>query len=193
MDDGRIPVRSFRVVFALERRLHKIDRWRIPVPHGIPLRGIAYALTALVLVLLASGLPVIGGPMALMAPPLRLVILPIALAYLLIQVQTDGRPAHALAVAAIRQTVVPRRIASWRAVTPIDHRASLGELVVVADERFGRYRRAVIAGPARVVLRLPARARTRARGLRVRQAPGGPMLRGRVVELGPGQRLEVER
>ena len=28
---GPIQIRSFRVCFQLERRLHKIDRWRIPV------------------------------------------------------------------------------------------------------------------------------------------------------------------
>ena len=35
------PIRSYRVCFSLERRIYKIDRWRLPVPWGVPLRTTA--------------------------------------------------------------------------------------------------------------------------------------------------------
>ena len=41
---------------ALERRIHKVDRIRLPLPYGLPLRSIAYALLA--------GLPPITGVVA---------------------------------------------------------------------------------------------------------------------------------
>jgi hypothetical protein len=192
MDDGRIQVRSFRVVFQLERRIHKIDRWRIPVAHGVPLRGLAYATGALMLVVVASGLPLIGDVLRQLAPPLRLVIVPVALAYLLTQLRADGRPAHALAVAWVRHAVAPRRLAGFRPVPQVGRVVTMGELAAVPDERCARYRRAVVCGPARVMLRFPARAHARARTIRLRQAAGVPMLRGRVVELGLGQRMEIE-
>ena len=45
MDRSRgIQLRGYRRVFRIERRLYKFDRWRIPYPHGVPLRGIGYFL-----------------------------------------------------------------------------------------------------------------------------------------------------
>lgn len=192
MDDGQFQVRSFRVVFALERRIHRVDRWRIPVPHGVPLVGLAYAAAALLLVVVLSGLPLVGGALGLVAPPLRLVILPVAIAYLLTRWRADGRPAYAAALAWLRHFALPSRLSGFRSARATGRVVSLGEVALVPDGRSARYRRAVVLGPCRVVLRFRARARARARSLRVRQAPGGPMLRGRVVELRAGQRLEVE-
>jgi len=192
MDDDQFQVRSYRVVFALERRIHRIDRWRIPVPHGIPLLGLAYAAAALLAVLVLSGLPLIGAVLGLVAPPLRLVILPVAVAYLLTRWRPDGRPGHAAALAWLRHTTQPSRLSRFRPVAGTGRVVSLGELVLVPDERCARYRRAVVKGPCRLVLRCPARARARARRLRICRAPGGPMLRGRVVELQAGERVEVE-
>ena len=44
MSDNKITLRSYRLAFELERRLHRIDRFRIPVPYGIPLAALAYAV-----------------------------------------------------------------------------------------------------------------------------------------------------
>lgn len=192
MEDGQFQVRSFRVVFELERRIHRIDRWRIPVPHGIPLHGLAYAACALLLVVLLSGVPLVGDSLALLAPPLRLVILPVGVAYVLTRWRMDGRLAHATALAWLRQATDPSRLSGFRSAAALGRVVSLGELALVPDERCARYRRAAVVGPARLVLRYPARARTRARGLHVRQASRDPMLRGRALELGAGQRLEVD-
>ena len=97
MEGGTIPIRSYRVCFDLERRIHQVDRWRIPVPYGIPLRGIAYAVTCLIGVVVVQGLPLIGTVLGALHPALRLVILPVGVAYAACQLRVDGRPAHAAA------------------------------------------------------------------------------------------------
>ena len=45
-EESDIQLRSFRVCFQLERRLHRIDRFRLPFPYGLPLRGLGYVLEA---------------------------------------------------------------------------------------------------------------------------------------------------
>ncbi len=44
MDDDEERSRSAATgsCFDLERRLHKIDRWRVPLPYGLPLRSLGY-------------------------------------------------------------------------------------------------------------------------------------------------------
>jgi hypothetical protein len=192
MQDGQFQVRSFRVVFQLERRIHKIDRWRLPVPHGVTLQGVAYAAGALLVVVLLTNVPLVGRALGLLAPPLRLVILPVATAYLLTRWRADGRPAHAAVVAWVRHATSPQRLSGFRSAGSPTHVVSLGEVALVPDDRYARYRRAVVVGPVRLILRYPARARARARRLRLRQAATTPMLRGRTLELDAGQRLEVD-
>jgi hypothetical protein len=77
-DGERFAIRSYRVCFELERRIHRIDRWRIPVPYGIPLRGLAYAALVLAVVLVAVRLLLIGAVLGLLHPALRLVVIPVA-------------------------------------------------------------------------------------------------------------------
>ena len=57
----QITLRSYRLAFEVERRLHRIDRFRVPVPYGIPLRGIAYGVVALMAVLWCRAVPVLGA------------------------------------------------------------------------------------------------------------------------------------
>ena len=58
MADDRITLRSYRLAFELERRLQRIDRFRIPVPYGIPLIALAYGAAAALVVVVASGMPI---------------------------------------------------------------------------------------------------------------------------------------
>ena len=51
-----LEVRSFRSVFALERRIYRIDTLRLN-PSGIPLRGICYAAALVVVALVAGAVP----------------------------------------------------------------------------------------------------------------------------------------
>jgi hypothetical protein len=95
----RLPIHSFRVVFELERRIHKIDRWRLPVPYGVPLRGLAYWAVALVATIGFTRLPLVGSAVEVLPAPVRFVVLPVGVAYLLARVEVDGRPAHRAIVA----------------------------------------------------------------------------------------------
>jgi hypothetical protein len=189
-DEGAIPIRSYRVCFELERRIHKIDRWRIPVPYGVPLRGIGYAAAALACLLVAQRVPLLGELLAALHPALRLVLAPIGLAYALCQLKVDGRPAHVAAVAWLAYQAAPKRIAAFRAVAPLGT-VELADIALAPDERSARYRRALITGPASVVLRYPARAQRRGRTVELAQSSRRAMWVGKRVELAPGQRLRL--
>jgi hypothetical protein len=188
--DRDLVIRSYRLCFELERRIHRIDRWRIPVPYGVPLRGVAYGAAALAAVLLFQRLPVSSELLGVLHPALRLVILPVAVAYALTRLRVDGRSAHAAALAWLRWRLNPSRVAAFRAAEPMEPRL-LGDLAIGADEGSALYRRAVIRGPATVTTRCPARARARARKLELRQAGGVPLWRGKRIRLAEGQRLVV--
>lgn len=56
MSDGYEPIRSYQRIFRPERRIYSIEGRPLPVPGGVPLRWLAYATAALLLVLaLGSG------------------------------------------------------------------------------------------------------------------------------------------
>jgi hypothetical protein len=188
--DGDLVIRSYRLCFEVERRIHRIDRWRIPVPYGVPLRGVAYGAVALAAVLLLQRLPVTGELLGALHPALRLVVLPVAAAYALTRLRVDGRRAHAAAIAWLRWRIDPSRVAGFRAAERPGCRL-LGDLAIAADDGSALYRRCVIRGPATVTARYPARARARARKLELRQAGGGPLWRGKRIRLAEGQRLVV--
>src|SRR4051794_31725269 len=94
MPDDRITVRSFPVVFELERRIHKIDRYRIPLPYGLPVRSIGYFAASVAALSAVAQLPLLGGALHVLPAPLRFAIVPGLLAYGLTEVRLDGRPAH---------------------------------------------------------------------------------------------------
>lgn len=94
-DDGTIQIRSYRNCFKLERRIHKIDHWRIPLPFGIPLRGLGYAVATALAMLVLGSVPLLGLALTPVTPVVRFVVVPGALAYVLTRWELDGRPAHA--------------------------------------------------------------------------------------------------
>lgn len=185
-----LVIRSYRLCFELERRIFRVDRWRIPAPYGVPLSGIAYAALALMAVLVLERLPATGELLGVLHPALRFVILPVGLAYVAAQLRVDGRPAHATALAWLRWRVEPARVVALRAAGA--GRVELvGDVIVAADQYAARYRRCVVRGPAEVTLRYPARARTHGRRLELDQSEGRPLWRGKVIRLGEGQLLRV--
>lgn len=190
-----LTIRSFRVVFSLERRIHKVDRWRLPVPYGIPLRGIAYWALALSAVVIAGSLPLTAPIVGMLPPPLRYAIVPVAVAYALTQVRVDGRSAHTALAAWIGFKLAPSCLSGFRRVPARGTVVRIDDVVLAPDERFARYRAAVVEGPARVVLRYPpsgrARSRRRWAELHVRQLPGPPLFAGRRVRLKARQRMVV--
>jgi hypothetical protein len=190
-DEGTISVRSFRVCFDLERRIHKIDRWRIPLPYGLPLRSLAYFGATLVAVLVLSQLPIVGALLGALHPAIRFILLPAGAAYALTQWRIDGRLPHAAGLAWLRMRLDPPRVSAFRAAAPIG-RTELGTVTLARDERGARMRRGVVEGPARIVLRYPATMRARGRALHVAQQEGRPMWRGKQINLREDQKVVVQ-
>ena len=142
MSDLTLQIRSFRVVFDLERRIHRIDRFRVPLPYGLPLRSLAYAIGGLAIVLTAQALPVLGPMVRLLPAPLRLMLVPVALSVALTRLRLDGRSAHAAALAWVRYRTRPMTVAAFRPL-PRPGPVVLGDLTVAA----GPNRRGVLHGP----------------------------------------------
>lgn len=190
-DDGSIAVRGYHVCFRIERRLHKIDRWRIPVPYGVPLRAVAYGGIVLVAVLILGALPAVDGMLDLLGPWFRYVVLPIGVAWGLYRWTIDGRSSPATAVAWLRWRLGRRRLSACREV-PAPGPVTLGDVTVAPDERSSRLRPAVIEGPAKVVFRYPIDREERGSRLTVRQSSSQPQWRGTQVRLRRGQRVVVQ-
>jgi hypothetical protein len=189
-EDGKVPIRSFRVCFEHERRLHKIDRWHIPLPYGVPLRGIVYAAVALLAVTLVGRLPVIAQPLDALPAGVRYILLPLGSAYLLTQWRLDGRSAHVAALAWLRHQLSPRRVCAFRAQrAPATVR--FGPVTAAGGEVDARSRRGEVIGPATVVMRYPTRFETHGRTLRAHRVPGGPLWQGKQVNLAEGQRMVI--
>lgn len=189
-EEDALLIRSYRVCFDLERRIHKIDRWRIPLPYGLPVRGIAYFGVVLMALLLLSQLPVTGYLLGGLHPALRLAVLPVALAAVLTRWSVDGRQAHEVGLAWARFQAGPKRVAAFQPA-PGPGPVELGEIALASDERSARLRPGVVEGPARVILRYPVEASPRGRTLNVKQTGEDILWRGKQVDLRGGQRLVV--
>lgn len=55
MADERVPIRSYQRIFRPDRRLYQVEGHRLPVPGGVPLRWLGYAIATLISVLVLSG------------------------------------------------------------------------------------------------------------------------------------------
>jgi hypothetical protein len=189
---GRLEVRSYRTCFDLERRIHRIDRWRLPVPWGVPLRGVVYALAALAAIFVGGALPLVGGAIGALPAPLRLVVLPVGVAVMLFRWRVDGRPAHRALVALARQSLGGQQIASYRRRRSVA--ATRYAIVAVARDAPDSGARARVVGPARVTVRGCAevgRSRLWRRRLVVR--PDLSLDRTVDVDVARGEVLEVAR
>ena len=184
MPDDRITVRSFRVVFDLERRIHKIDRYRIPLPYGLPIRSIGYFAAAVAALSMLARLPLVGGPLQALPAPLRFAIVPGLLAYALTETRIDGRPAHRALPDQLRFLCTPKAFALCRPA-PCEGTYRLGPVCVALDERSPCWARGRLRGPATVVFRYPIDARQRRRRLEVTQADTEPSARGRCAVIEP--------
>lgn len=141
----------------------------------------------------------IGGlVLGLLDWPLRLVVIPAAVATLATQATPDGRRADRFALSWLAAHLAPLRRSLGRSL-PTAGRAHLlgGELWVAPDERSPRLRRGRVCGPAIVFFSraVPVRGSGRRRRLQVAQAPGRRARRGDVsarrLALGEGEVLEV--
>ena len=189
--DGLTTIRSYRVCFMLERRIHKIDRWRIPLPYGLPLRGLGYAGAILIAVLLATRVPAIGPLIGAIHPAIRLIVLPICGAYLMCRLVIDGRPAHVSLVSAGRLLIAPRRLVSFRPASAQPTTVRLASIPCGPDETSERVRSGIVNGPATIIMRYPFSARANARTIRISPRPGPARWRGKQVTLSGAQRLII--
>jgi hypothetical protein len=232
VSDGYEPIRSYQRIFRPERRIYSIEGRPLPVPGGVPLRWLAYATAALLLVLaLGSGSAAVALTIAAIAGvggakaggrvgavvaaigalvatwigglvigvigwPLRVVVIPAALATLATQATPDGRRADRFALSWLAVHLAPLRRSLGQAL-PALGRAHLlgGELWVAPDERSPRLRRGRVRGPAIVFFSAPLAVRASRRRRRVAQVPGRRQRRGEVsarrLALGEGEVLEV--
>lgn len=187
-----MEIRSFHVVFALERRLHRIDRWRLPFPYGIPVRAIAYAAGAVMMIIVFGQLPLLGALASAMPAPLRFVIFPAAIGAGLSRLRVDGRPAHRHLLARIAHQLAPARRSGARASPAAGTVLRLAEpCVIVPDSSAPTYRPALITGPAELLLRYPAEGRQRGLRLHLVQAGEQPLDRPQRVRLQTGQSIEI--
>jgi hypothetical protein len=234
VSDGYEPIRSYQRIFRPERRIYSIEGRPLPVPGGVPLRWLAYATAALLVVAgLDSGSATValaitgvaglagasvggrvGGAVAALGAlaatwigglalglldwPLRLIVIPAAVATLATQATPDGRRADRFVLSWLAVHLAPLRRSLGRALPALGSVHLLGgELWVAPDERSPRLRRSRVRGPAIVFFSSPVAVRDSGwRGRRqVAQAPGWRQGTGDVsarrLALGDGEVLEV--
>jgi hypothetical protein len=186
----RLVIRSYRRVFEVDRRIYRVDRWALPVPGGVPLRGLGYFVATILVLLVCGRLPGVGELVGAVSPPLRFVVVPLAVAVAGTQAAPDGRSAHRFAWDWLRFRLRARRRCAGR-VVPLEGEpvAFGGVLGVCWDWHGAALHRARVRGPARVTFALPVQLDARHRGLVVRPDPDEPA--GQAVVLGGREVLEV--
>jgi hypothetical protein len=139
-----------------------------------------------------------GWMLGLLDWPLRLIVIPAAVATLATQATPDGRRADRFALSWLRLRFVPLRLSAGRALPAIGHPQRLeGELWVSPDERSPRLRRGRVRGPAVVFVSVPIALRRvglRRRALLASEPgrdPRRPSPKPRRLTLGRGEILEV--
>jgi hypothetical protein len=190
-----LRIRSYRVVFRLERRVHRLGQWRVPLPHGLPLAGIGHFVLGLGAVLLLGRLPGAGALLSLLPAPARYALLPAGAAYLLSRWRPDGRAPHRAAWALVRLRASPRRRAALRAA--LLGRTRLADLSLAPDASGARLVPARVRGragePVRLLLGYPCRTTRRGRAVRVEQSSARPLHRPAELALGAGERAILGR
>ncbi len=125
--------------------------------------------------------------------PLRLIVVPAAIATLATQATPDGRSAERFALSWLLLRLAPGRCSLGRDVSTPDRSRCEGELWIAPDERSADLRRGTVRGPAHVAFSTAVEQRRRHRKIVVRRL-GWHRRRGavaRAVELDAGEVLEV--
>ncbi len=189
---AQLEIRSFRSVFALERRIYRIDTLRLN-PAGVPLRGIAYAVALVLLALVGGAVP----PTAWLDPWRRGTCATLAS-------RSPWRPAWRAtdrrSAAAPRRAIDSRLRARRPPLERVRRRAARSAVAAgrgpLDPGRLGRaLSRAALPRPGRGARAAPAPARgvaprSRASRSRCTRSTGGRR-RTTVLELAPGAVLEV--
>lgn len=183
----RADVRSYRAVIdSVERRIFRVDRWRIPKPDGLSVRAIVYAIASFVALLAAGRLPLVGQILGLLPPSVRFVALPVLGGWGLSAWSPDGRAPHHALLSALRFVPAPKHLAGLRPCPPLGAElAAVAEVCVAAGIDGPRYRPGRIAGPASVTLRYPARIEPRGAPRRLRSDPAAAAGHARRLVVAP--------
>ena len=209
MDSPRgVSVRSYRdVVDVVERRIFRIDRWRLPTPHGVSVRRSPTRAPASSELRSPAGCRESGS----------------CSGYCRRRCSTwrcrhsgdgrcrrpiDGRRPHHALVAALRHRQGPRAVAGLRRVPPVGSRVAPVAAIQIASSDDGRYRAGRVRGPATLTLRYPAEITVErgrrpigggrdpgmigARRVRVRPLSGRALLVGRELRVPEGGEVVVE-
>jgi len=196
-----MEIRSYRNVFALERRVYRVENLRLN-PAGVPLRGIVYFLAIAACTLLAGRLPVLRAIAPVLPWYMRDIALPALAAAALTIVRIEGRPFHLAGLALVRYGLCPRELSGARQRGVVDRRWRPDELLVLADGSDGRLRRLRYTGPGAVLVSVaheraewspgPLRRLMRRPSLTISPLDGRrPPPRARVIALGADARLRV--
>jgi hypothetical protein len=192
--EGAPEIRSFRAVFALERRIYRIDTLRLN-PAGIPLRGLVYAAVFVVAALIASAVPPTCWADPLAPWYLRDLGAPLAAAWVLGSARIDGRAFHLAALGAAAHLAGPRRLAAL-APCASSARWRPAPVILIPDGSDAQFRALRYRGPGAVLVRGPHLrrewSRPRRASVTLHPVAGGPGPVS-VLELAPGVVLEVCR
>jgi TcpE family len=183
-------VRSYRRVFRVDRRIYRVDRWALPVPGGVPLRGLGYFAVALVAILVLEALPVTGALVGAVTAPLRYVVAPLALAVLAAQASPDGRPAHRVARDWLALRLRARRCSAGRRVLREGEPVRWDGVVLTRpDEHSPILRPGRVHGPASVTFGPAVQVGRDRRGVLLVRPSADGVVAG--IELAAGERLKV--
>lgn len=197
-------VRSYRVVFRRRWRIYRIEKWRLPLPGGLELRTVGYWVAGLLLMLVMSRLPVLSVGLALLPGSVRLGAIPLIAAWALSGWEVDGRPPHRVLAGVVSWWLRPRVIAGLRPCPAADTAVvPLRRLVMAPDLHGPTYPRGRVVGPARMLLRYPARVCVEgvpwwsrspgtmrfngAKRWRVSDIAGPPLHRGKTINVPAGR------
>ncbi len=151
-----IEICSYRRVFDLERRVYRIDRLRLN-PGGVPVRGIAYFLATVALVLAVARVPWIRVLASWIPWYARDLVLPAFVAALLMSVRVGGRPFHLAVQGLARYARGPRRLVALRACRngAPGSRWYPPPVLLLPDGSDGRLRRVRYEGPGAARVSVP--------------------------------------
>jgi hypothetical protein len=188
----QLEIRSFRAVFALERRIYRIDTLRLN-PGGVPLRGIAYAIALVLLALVAGTVPPTSFVDTVIPWYVRDLAAPLCVAILLASVRLDGRPFHIAAGSICGFILGPRRLHRL-AAAPRQRRWGPPDVLLVPDGSEASLRSMRFRGPGAVLVQIGhvcTRPSAFARAdIALKPLEGSPKS-STVVELRAGAVLEV--
>jgi hypothetical protein len=149
-----LEVRSFRSVFALERRIYRIDTLRLN-PGGIPLRGIGYATSLVLAALVAGAVPPTAWLNPLLPWYVRDIGAPLAAALVLGALRVDGRPFHSAAVSLLSYVARSRTMSGFAAHRGRGGRWHPPSVLLLPDGSDACFRRLRYRGPGAVLVTHP--------------------------------------